>query len=94
MSFLGKNQEVGTSGNGLAHTTAEKAQNVSKALESSAHSLGSELGKAANSVSEKTSEYVKTSRDYIGENPIQSVAVAAAAGIVLGSLVTMMSRRN
>ncbi len=92
MSFLNKNHEIVA--NGAAPPPGEKAQNVSKSLETMAHDFGSDLGSAAHSVSQKTSEYVKTSRDYISENPIQSLAVAATAGIVLGSLLTILSRRN
>ena len=45
-------------------------------------------------VSEKTASYVKSTRGYIKENPLQSVVVAATAGLALGSLATMFSRRS
>ncbi len=39
-------------------------------------------------------EAIETSRDYIEENPGKSVAIAAAAGLVVGSLLTLALRRR
>ncbi len=88
------NKSPDMSANGMAQSLSEKAQNMTKSLESAAHNFGSDVGKAAHSVSEKTSDFAKTSRGYIEENPIQSVAIAAAAGLVIGSLLTMISRKS
>ena len=92
MTNLNKSPDV--IANGMAHSMGEKAQNMARSLETVAQNLGSDLGKAASNVSEKTSEYVKSTRSYVEENPLQSIAIAATAGLVVGSLITMISSRR
>ena len=92
MSILNKNPDV--TANGMAHSMSDKAQSITKSIENAAHNFSSDVEKAAHEVSEKTASYVKSTRGYIKENPVQSVVVAAATGLALGSLATMFSRRS
>lgn len=56
------------------------------------YDAGKKIGAMASDFTNKTSDYVKTSRDYVKENPTAGVAIAAAAGVVAGSLLTMALR--
>lgn len=58
------------------------------------YDAGKKIGAMASDFTNKTSDYVKTSRDYVKENPATGVAIAAAAGVVAGSLLTMALRRR
>lgn len=73
----------------------------SKSLSSSDSSLDKfprdatrKLGSMASEFSDRTSEYVRTGREYVKEHPTTGVAIAAAAGLVAGSLLTMVFRRR
>lgn len=77
-----------------AHDLKGKAQATENYLEKMSHDAGKRIGVMAADVSNATTEYVQTSREYVRENPIKSVAIAAAAGVVTGSLLTMIARRH
>lgn len=91
MNSISKNTDHKT--NGMIHDSSEKVQNMTKSLEAVAHNLGTEIGKATSQVSERASGYVKSTRSYVEENPLQSIAIAATAGIVAGSILTLIARR-
>lgn len=69
-----------------------KVQDTEEYLEKMSHDAGKKIGAMASDFAETTSGYVKTSREYVQENPVKSVAVAAAAGLVAGSLITWAMR--
>ncbi len=72
----------------------ETKNNIGNSIEKFSHKLGEEIGTIVGEVSHRSEDYVKTTRSYVRQNPIQSVAVAAVAGIAIGSLLTLMLRRN
>ena len=86
--MLNSNKNSDSIANSLDNSAREKAQNISSSLETLAHNFGSDLGKKANIVTERTSGLINSTRSYVEENPIQSVAIAATLGLVLGSLFT------
>lgn len=63
-------------------------------LESLAHGLGEQVGARASNVVNTTSDFVQTGREYVQDNPIKGVAIAAASGLVLGTLLTLAMRRK
>lgn len=79
---------------GAARSISSAADTVTERLEKFSHEAGKRMGNISSRVSEGASEYVDTSREYIKENPIQATAIAAAAGIALGAVLTMLSRRR
>ncbi len=79
---------------GAARSINSAADSVAERLERFSHEAGKRMGSISSQVSEGASEYVDTSREYIKENPIQSAAIAAAAGVAVGCLLTLMSRRR
>jgi hypothetical protein len=52
------------------------------------------LGEMTGQIADKTTAYVKTGRHYIQENPIKGAALAAAAGIVAGGLITAITYKR
>ena len=63
-------------------------------IEKLAHDAGRKIGNMANHISSSASEYAGSSRQYIHEHPIKSVATAAAVGVVVGSILTLTLRRR
>ena len=86
--MLNSNKNSESMSNSFDTAVREKAQNISNTLETVAHNLGSDLGKKANIVTEKASGAIHSTRSYVEQNPIQSIAIAATVGLVLGSLFT------
>ncbi len=55
---------------------------------------GRKVGQIANDISNTTSDYVKNSRAYVKGHPLTGVGIAATAGVMVGSLMTMALRRR
>ncbi len=92
MSNLNNNIESFASG--MTQALSDKAQSVSNSLETVAQNLGSDIGKMTVNISEKSNDCVKSTRGYIAKNPLQSVAIAATAGLIFGSLYRIISRKT
>jgi ElaB/YqjD/DUF883 family membrane-anchored ribosome-binding protein len=71
-----------------------KFQAGEKTLMKVSHDTGERIGSMATRISDSATDYVKSSQAYIKQNPTKSVAMAAAAGIVAGSLISFVSRRR
>lgn len=66
-----------------------------KGLEKMARDVGQSVGSMAMDIEQTATKYVQTGREYVQENPAKSVAMAAAAGLVAGGLLTLaMTRRH
>ncbi len=63
-------------------------------LEHFSRDSGKIVGDMAGNLARSTNHYVKSSRDFVRDNPTTGVAIAAAAGALVGSLVTMGMRRR
>jgi len=63
-------------------------------LEKFSRDSGRRLGSVASDLAHSTTEYVKSGREYVTEHPVSGVAIAAAAGAVVGSLITLSMRRK
>lgn len=80
--------------NGATHEFKNKIQGADMNLEKMAHSAGESIGTMATEFADSTAEYVQTGRVYVKENPGKSLALAAATGLVFGSLLTLIARRK
>ena len=84
--------------NGAAKDLSASAKDVynttSHSLENMSQSIGEKAGATAARFSDQANEYYKTSRDYVVDNPVKGIAIAAAAGLVTGSLLSMVFRRR
>ncbi len=80
--------------NGAAHDFKNKIQNTEKSLEKMSMEAGEKAGAMVSTFAHSTADYVETGRDYVKENPVKGVAIAAAAGLVVGSLMTLALRKR
>lgn len=92
-------------GSELINDGTRKAHEISGRVESAVHKMterGSELindgtrkaHELADRAKEKTGEYKEQCEDYVSKKPLQSVAIAAAAGAVLAGLAMLITRKN
>lgn len=89
------NKEPDTKLNGQAHMSPhfpEKSETMGSTMDRASREIGKEFGSAMEQASAKANGYIKTSREYVGENPMRSVAVAAVTGLAIGSLMTLAFR--
>jgi ElaB/YqjD/DUF883 family membrane-anchored ribosome-binding protein len=78
----------------MARSMGEKQAGVGQSIERFTHDVGAKIGTMASEVSDTANDYVVTTRQYVKEHPLQSVAIAAATGVALGSLITFVTRRH
>lgn len=71
-----------------------KIQVAEKQFEKISHDAGTKVGTVATKLADSATEYVEKSRHYVKENPGKSVAIAAAAGMLAGGLLTLMMSRQ
>ena len=70
------------------------ANNAMSSLEKVSNDFGRQAGEMVSSISDKGQDYYKTSEDYVKSNPVKGVAIAAGAGLLLGSLLAVALRRK
>ena len=63
-------------------------------IERMARRAGEKVSAASTHFVDSASEYVRSGRHYVQENPEKGVAYAVAAGAIVGSLVTLAMRRR
>lgn len=80
--------------NGIAHDFEAKIQNGEQKIEKMSVEAGEKVGVIAADIAQSTSQYVQSGRQYVQENPIKGIAIAAAAGLVAGSLLTLALRNK
>ncbi len=80
--------------NGLAHDFNVNVRTGEKRLEKFTHDMRDKAEDSMADIAKTASQYVDASRDYVQVNPIKGVAIAATAGLVAGSLLTMALRRK
>lgn len=70
-------------------TTSEMKAKANSNYGALAESVGEQAGMYASQTVDQAKAMLKSSRQYVEQNPQKSVAIAAAAGAFFGSLVTM-----
>lgn len=80
--------EVSTKLNGTSMGRAEDQ------LTRLSNQAGKKVGEYASDFASVANEKMQIGREYVKENPAKGIAIAAATGIVIGSLMTMAFRRN
>jgi len=80
--------------NGSSRDFKHTMEGAGDKLEQMSHDTGKKIGAIASDFVSTTSGYAKAGRDYVKENPATGVAIAAAAGLVLGSVLAMAGRRK
>jgi ElaB/YqjD/DUF883 family membrane-anchored ribosome-binding protein len=84
--------DVSNKTNGAASDFKNKILNAEHGFEKMAQNAGEQAGAMASDFARKTATSMKSSQEYVKENPIKGVAIAAAAGLFAGSLITMAMR--
>lgn len=80
--------------NTMASDVKSKIAKVEDQIGEFAHNAGRSVGNTIASLSDRASAQVQSGREYVKTNPAKGVAIAAAAGAVVGSLVTMAMRKK
>lgn len=89
------NETLNNKPNSTASEFKNRIDGAEKGLEKMARDVGQNVGAMAMDFEQTATKYLKTSREYVQENPAKSVAIAAAAGIVAGGLLTLaMTKRH
>lgn len=70
----------------------EKKKQSNGMLDTFSHSLGKDVGAVASNATQRATKYIDGTRHYVEGNPIKGVAFAAAAGLAVGSILTMATR--
>jgi ElaB/YqjD/DUF883 family membrane-anchored ribosome-binding protein len=79
--------------------------NITGAVQDQAHKIGERIGdisedmahkmeSVAHDINVKAEDYIESSRHYVKDHPLQSVAIAAATGLALGSLLVMVKKNK
>lgn len=63
-------------------------------LERISHNTGKTIGSLSSNLRRTSNQYQRKGKAYIDENPNKSLAISALAGAVLGSIVTLVARRQ
>lgn len=74
----------------MSEDLKNKMREVGEGIGNYSHETGVKIGKLA----AETEDYLESGKKYIKENPVQSVIVAGALGIVIGSLVTYILKKK
>lgn len=72
----------------------QKLSQTDSNYEKSLRDKGQSFGDMASTLASTTSSYLKSSKEYVKQNPNKSVVMAAVAGIVTGSLLSMAMRKR
>jgi len=76
--------------NGAEQDFKNKISGAEKGLEKMVQNVGKNIGERAMDIENAAETYLKTGREYVQDHPAKSVAIAAAAGLVAGGLISMM----
>lgn len=80
--------------NGPSRALQSSSGSLAERFESFSHEAGKKIGTLASSVSDSTNEVLEASRSYIREKPLRTTAIAAAAGLAAGLVISMFARRK
>lgn len=83
--------DTSSKANGATHEP-KNTLNVEARMENIAATTGERLGQMAANFTGTTNEYVNTGRDYVKENPVKGVAIAAGLGAIVGGILMLALR--
>ena len=66
-------------------TTKDVFSSAKNTVEHLSHNIGEQAGSAITKAQEAVTEYYYDGREYVVENPVKGVAIAAAAGLICGA---------
>lgn len=84
--------------NGAVSTAVNEGRNVVDStlntIEKASNDLGRQAGQMVSRLGETTQDYYKSSEEYVKANPAKGIAIAAGAGLLIGSLLTAVFSRK
>ncbi|MBC7753297.1 MAG: hypothetical protein H7Z71_03600 [Moraxellaceae bacterium] len=80
--------------NNVANSLLNKIPASPDQIENMVHRVGEKAGELTSSFTQKATDTLDNSREYVKANPVKGVAIAAVAGIAVGSLLTLMFSRK
>ncbi len=80
--------------NNVANSLLNKIPASPDQIENMVHRVGEKAGELTSSFTQKATDTLENSREYVKANPVKGVAIAAVAGIAVGSLLTLMFSRK
>lgn len=67
-----------------------KMRDVGENIAVQTHDVGRKIGQ----ITAETEDYIVAGKKFVKDNPVQSMVVAGAVGIVVGSLLTLILKKN
>ncbi len=80
--------ETLTKAKGVAQDFKNGLDDTGNKLEKFSRGTGERIGEMASELADATRNYAETGREYVKEHPVTGVAIAAATGFVVGSILT------
>lgn len=80
--------------NSLSKAMKDASRAGGNPLEQVSRDIGERAGEAVSHLTDSVQQYYQDGREFVKQNPVKGVAIAAAAGIVTGGLISMALRRN
>lgn len=84
--------DVSNKANGATAEFRNKIKSSEHQLEKLAKNAGEVVDAMASDIVSTSTDIMKSSREFIKENPVKGVAIAGLAGLMMGSLLTMAMR--
>jgi ElaB/YqjD/DUF883 family membrane-anchored ribosome-binding protein len=78
----------------MKETNSESHRNPEQSLHSLSQESGRTIGSFTSSIKDSTNKYRRKGQTYLNENPTKSLAISAMAGALVGSIVTLVSKRH
>lgn len=88
------NKDIENTINTAADFIKEKISDVNIDVEQYSHEAGKKIGQMAADFNNKSEDYIETGKAFIKEHPVQSIIIAGAVGLVVGSVLTMIFKKN
>lgn len=70
----------------IKHKMRDVGENVAQYT----HDAGKKIGQ----ITAESEDYIEAGKKFVKENPVQSMVIAGAVGIVVGSLLTLIFKKN
>jgi ElaB/YqjD/DUF883 family membrane-anchored ribosome-binding protein len=70
----------------IQHKMRDVGENVAQYT----HDAGKKIGQ----ITAESEDYIEAGKKFVKENPVQSMVIAGAVGIVVGSLLTLIFKKN
>lgn len=80
--------------NSATRSAKHSSQSSDRRIDGLTREVGERLGELSTSIRDTASEYMNQGKEYVAENPLKGVAMAAAAGALIGSAVSFLIRRR